>query len=257
MIWAVEKDGRAPRRPSVEELAEAVRRLERAERPPAGQRLSTGVAELDGLLPEGGLRAGALVEWLAPEEGSGAMTLALAAAREACRAGGTLVVVDPRREFYPLALPPDAFSAAEGAGGILVLRPSPARTVRRQGKDASEEIWAIDQSIRSPAVGAVVAWMAGGQGRVLRRLRLAAEKSGALGLFLRPASVRGEPSWADTRFLVEPLAARTDARRLRVRLLRCPGGPAGGSLELEYDELGWRFRRASAPPSPTRRQPAG
>src|SRR3990172_9969910 len=59
---------------------------------------SSGVAAIDHLLPDGGLRHGMLVEWLA-ESPSGAATLSLLAAREACQAGGMLVVVDRRQTF--------------------------------------------------------------------------------------------------------------------------------------------------------------
>src|SRR5262245_49348177 len=64
---------------------------------------SSGAAALDRLLPGGGLRHGMLVEWLAASSGSGAVTLSLLAAREACRQGGVLVVIDRERTFYPPA----------------------------------------------------------------------------------------------------------------------------------------------------------
>jgi len=38
-----------------------------------------------------------------------------------------------------------------------------------------------------------------------RRLQLAAEQGGGLGLLIRPEAVRHQPSWADVRLLVEPL----------------------------------------------------
>ena len=43
------------------------------------------------------------MEWLSEGTGSGAATLALIAAREACRAGGVLAVLDAERSFYPPA----------------------------------------------------------------------------------------------------------------------------------------------------------
>src|SRR5262245_52378136 len=64
---------------------------------------SSGVAAIDRLLPGGGLRHGMLVEWLAERSGCGAATLGLLAAREACRAGGMLVVLDRAQTFYPPA----------------------------------------------------------------------------------------------------------------------------------------------------------
>src|SRR5687768_11852380 len=78
----------------VASLRRDVARLE-AGRPPEDERaISTGSPVLDRLLPAGGLRPGTLVEYLTASTGSGAGTLALAAAREACREGQALVVLD-------------------------------------------------------------------------------------------------------------------------------------------------------------------
>ena len=71
---------------------------------------------------------------------------------------------------------------------------------------------------------AAVAWPERPDGRTLRRWQLAAEKSGALGLLIRPDSARNEPSWAEVRLLVEPLPVRllqSHRRRLKIHLLRC------------------------------------
>src|SRR3989442_1254578 len=84
------------------ELQAQVRRLEGARRP-NGETVSSGSPALDRLLPQHGLRRGTLTEWLA-DDGSGAVALALVAAREACLDGGILVVIDPRRQFYPPAI---------------------------------------------------------------------------------------------------------------------------------------------------------
>ncbi|HJQ80900.1 MAG TPA: hypothetical protein VJ828_13130, partial [Lacipirellulaceae bacterium] len=90
---------------------------------------SSGAAAIDRLLPGGGLRHGMLVEWLGGERSRGAeeqksskarqqnknysttplfhcssaVTLSLLAARETCREGGALVVIDRRQTFYPPA----------------------------------------------------------------------------------------------------------------------------------------------------------
>src|SRR4051794_4823061 len=64
-------------------------------RPPGDEQpISTGSPALDRLLPAGGVRRGTLVEYLTATAGSGAGILALSAAREACREGRALVVLD-------------------------------------------------------------------------------------------------------------------------------------------------------------------
>ena len=95
-----------------------------------------------------------------------------------------------------------------------------------------------DQALRCPAVAATVAWPERLDGRTFRRLQLAAEAGGGLGLLLRPSRARDEPSWAEIRLRVEPLpAAGPEAgRRLRVEVLRCRGQAEGQRVELEIDD---------------------
>ena len=119
-------------------LRREVARLE-AGRPPDDERpISTGSPALDRLLPADGLRRGTLIEYLAPAVGSGAGTLALAAAREACRDRRALVVLDRAASFYPPA------AAAWGIDlcSLLVLRPA----------NAADALWACDQALRCPGV---------------------------------------------------------------------------------------------------------
>jgi protein ImuA len=230
-------------------LIEALRQqIAHWERPRAPQEalVSSGAKALDQLLPGGGFHRGTLVEWLAAGEGCGAASLALVAAREACRDAGALVVLDRTGEFYP--------PAAAGLGiepqGLMIVRTA----------NEADHAWALDQALRCPAVGAVVAWPHPEGTRLatktFRRLQLAAEQGGSLGLLIRPEQVRHEPSWADVRLWVEAvvscqLSVVRDAdnrqlttdncqlttdnffRFLRVQLLRSRGGASGGSVEVE------------------------
>jgi hypothetical protein len=195
---------RAEQRSLVQALAERVREFQTARRRGNSRVVSTGYAALDRALAEscesrrdsptwGGFRHGTLVEWLAGGEGGGATTLALASAREACGASGTLVVIDRRRTFYPLA----AMASGVDLSRVILVRPANDR----------DETWAIDQSLRSGGAAAVLAWPEKLDDHLFRRLQLAAEAGGSLGLFVRPAAARQEPSWAEVRLLVEPMAS--------------------------------------------------
>jgi protein ImuA len=179
--------------------------------------ISTGVPALDQLLPWGGLRPGCLVEYF----GHGAGAVALAAARSACRQGRALLVVDRHRQFYP--------PAAAGWGIDL------SQTVILRPASAADELWAVDQALRSPGVGAVWVWCGSLTGHDFRRLQLAAESGGTLGLLLRAAQRRGQPTWADVQWLVEPQPS-PHGWRLRVTLVRCRGGNGGRSVLLELNE---------------------
>jgi hypothetical protein len=204
--------------------------------------LSSGCPALDRALPEKGFRRGTLVEWLSRGEGDGTATLAFCAAAAAFRAaaeafpigtatsrgGGVVVVLDRTGEFYPLA------AVAQGI--------DPSRLVVVHPGNKADHTWALDQALRCPAVAAVVAWPESLDGkldgRTFRRLQLAAEQGGGVGLLIRPESVRFQPSWADVRLLVESLPSTSPygwPRRMRIVLLRCRGGRGEQTVEVEID----------------------
>lgn len=200
--------------------------------------VTSGFRPLDALLPAGGVRRGSLIEWLAGgagAAGAGAMSLAGAVACRLARTGdepGTIVVVDRTGWFHPPAVLPWLGCGAEVAR-LVVARPA----------HDDDEIWAIDQALRCAGVAAVLAWprataSPGGclvAGRrcaaqswtiAMRRWQLAARSSGAVGLFVRPATARGEPSWAEARIAVAPSPGGTLLER-RLQLTRVGGAWAG------------------------------
>ena len=208
----------------VEVLRERIAQLEGSRRHPNDAPVSTGCQAIDGLLPGRGFRGGTLVEWLAAGEGSGGESLALLAAREACRKGGVLVVLDRRREFYP----PEAIRRGIEPDGLIVV----------QAASPADNLWALDQALRCPGVAAALAWPEPLDSKTFRRLQLAAEQGGGLGLLVRPEEVRHEPSWADVRLWVRPLPSGEpgSGRRLSVQLLRSRQGGGGGSVEVEFND---------------------
>lgn len=243
-------DEAAARAEIVAALAEQLRDLE-GERfaTGAGETISTGLAAIDRILPDGGLRRGTLVEWLGATaagaarrkcvaDASGAGTLALIAARSALQAGGALVVIDRARRFFP----PAAMAWGIPLERLIVVRPA----------SAADEAWAADQCLRSRSVAAVWLPLETAEEHTLRRWQLAAETSGALGLLVRSARARSEPSWAELRLGVQPLSKSTAdrSRRLCVELLRARSGTAGKMAEVdlparEAGSADWGGRGAS------------
>ena len=218
----------------VDELRRQVGRWE-ASIPHDETTFSSGTAGLDRLLPGGSLRYGMLAEWLSGLARSGAATLSLLAAREACRPGGVLVVIDRQQMFYP----PAAAAWGIDLNRLIIVRPRSAR----------DELWAAVQALHSPAVAALWAMIDRLDARAFRRLQLAAEAGRTLGLLLRPAYVRGQPSWADVRLEVSPLSVvrrplhwhhgprTTDhGRFVQVRVLRIRNGRAGNCTKLQIDD---------------------
>ena len=186
---------------------------------------STGVQILDRLLPAGGLSRGVMVEWLAMNAGGAASYLSLAVAAETLKTdshGGVLLVIDRDGVFYPpaataLGIPPER---------LFVVRPA---------HDA-DALWAIDQGLRCSAVTVVWSEVPKLDSRAARRLQLAAEQHNGLFFSVRPAAALDQPSWAEVRWQVQPLASTSGGRRMQVDLVRCRGGRPGASAVLEIDD---------------------
>jgi hypothetical protein len=230
MARSLSKSSRAERtrREELARLVELVQQAEGSLRAGAGEHFSTGCGALDGLLPGGGLARGSLVEWVADAPGGGAGLFAVVAAREAQRDGGAVVVVDRDQGFYP----PAAAAWGIDLASMIVVHP----------RNEADERWAIDQALRCSHVAAVVAWPRRLEGRTFRRWQLAAESSGAVGLFVRPAAARREPSWAQVRWAVTPRPTAPSAEassgwQLGVRLLRVRGGPVARDAAGERVEV--------------------
>ncbi|HMP02441.1 MAG TPA: hypothetical protein PKC45_08075 [Gemmatales bacterium] len=207
----------------VADLSERLRRLETGGRPHWPRSLPLGVPGLEALLPEGRLPAGVLVELLAAEPGCGVWTLALALARAACTEGRGLLLVDPEGSFYP---------PAAWAWGIDL-----KRTVLVRPGSASAALTALAQALRCSALGLAVGWFDRIGSTDFRRLQLAAEASGTVGLLLRPAAARSAPSFAAVRLALAPLPSPgLGRRRVALEALHPWRERAGVGLVLEIDD---------------------
>jgi protein ImuA len=204
------------------DLQDRIRQLE-DRTPTTGRReIDLGIAAIEGWLPNGKLASGSLVELFPLADGAGALTLALFMARQACSERKVFVVVDHQDRFYP----PAAAHRGIDLDRLIVVRPRTSQDARL----------ALDQSLRASAVGSVLCWQERLATSAFRRLQLAAEIGGGLGLLLRPSTAQRAPSFAALRMLVAPIASHDAVRRIRLDLLRCRGGQAGQSTILELDD---------------------
>jgi len=220
---------------ALRQLCRGAVRVVPSDKPP---RLSTGIPALDGLLPDGGLEPGSLVEWLAAVDGSGAASLALQGVRPALEQHSVWAVVDPTGEFHS--------PAVHGWGvpleSLLLLRPT----------TVAETAWTVEQCLRCPAVGVTWVQIEVLPDRVLQRWKIAAETGGGLGVLFRPARTQRQTSWADVRWLVRPRPeSGTTGRRVHVELLTCRGTFAGGSVELDVNDATGDVCLVSAVADPT------
>ena len=178
---------------------------------------STGRSALDARLPGGGWPAASLVEVLIDDTGLGEVQLFLPALVQCQRrAGGEipwLVWIAPPHEPYAPALAQQGIQLSR----LLVVRPA----------TAMEALWAAEQALSSGVVAAVLLWLKGTDDRWLRRLKLAAEAGGSLGVLFRPERHRFESSPAGLRLLM----TRGEGG-VRLELLKGQGGRSG-SVDLD------------------------
>jgi protein ImuA len=198
-----------------------------------GEMLSTGSEAINRLLPRGGLRPNAITEWVAEADGCGAAALAMITAAthlNSSRGRGPLVVVSGQDNFYP----PAAVSLGISANRIIWVQPT----------RHADLVWAIDQALRCEAVAAVWAHVGANlDDRDARRFQLAAETGHTPGLFIRVATTRGRPSFADVRFHVgnlEKIPRFADShslgRVMNVTLDRCRGAHGGSNAWVQIDD---------------------
>lgn len=152
----------------------------------------TGRSSLDARLPGGGWPAASLVEVLLDAAGLGEIQLFLPALVESQRRTDGevpwLVWIAPPHEPFAPALAQQGIEL----GRLLVVRPA----------TATEALWAAEQALSSGVCAAVLLWLKGTDDRWLRRLKLAAEAGGALGVLFRPERHRFESSPATLRLLL-------------------------------------------------------
>ena len=175
-------------------LADArVWKLKDASAAPARPVWSTGRSSLDARLPGGGWPTASLIEVLLDESGLGEVQLFLPALVACQHRTGTedspwIVWIAPPHEPYAPALAQQGIEL----GRLIVVRPN----------SATEALWAAEQALSSGVCAAVLLWLKGTDDRWLRRLKLAAEAGGALGVLFRPGRHRFESSPASLRLLM-------------------------------------------------------
>jgi cell division inhibitor SulA/protein ImuA len=193
-------------------LADArVWRLKAASAAPARPVWSTGCSSLDARLPGGGWPTASLIEVLLDDTGLGEVQLFLPALVESQRTSGDvpwLVWIAPPHEPYAPALAQQGIELTR----LLVVRPT----------TATEALWAAEQALGSGVCAAVLLWLKGTDDRWLRRLKLAAEAGGALGVLFRPERHRFESSPASLRLLMTQGEHET-----HLDLLKVQGGRPG------------------------------
>jgi protein ImuA len=195
-------------------LAERIHEIELSQRPSGRSEIALEIPGFDRL------SAGSLVELLSSAPGVGTSSLGLLMAKAVAGEQKAIVVVDPSKRFYP----PAAASLGLDLPRAVVVRPKTLRDV----------FAACNLSLRCAAVGAVIAWCEP-QTLECRRLQVAAEAGGSVGVLLRKSAALRTPSFAALRLLITPLVSPGALPLIRVEVMRRRGGKAGKCLILEID----------------------
>ena len=190
----------------------------------------------------GGLSRAAVHEVLAAEPGAATGFCALVLARA-------------RGAVLWIAAEPDAWPPGLARFGL-----SPADLVLVQAPRPADGLWAMEEGLRCSAVAGALLVLRDLDLTAARRLQLAAEAGGAIGLLLRPDTEEAGASAVLTRWKVGALAGTGGGAthdlgdpRWRLDLLRCRGGrPGSWSVvwrgEAERLELDGEGAEAARPP---------
>ena len=215
---------------SLKELKAYIHRIERAGGDSGAAALPLGLGPVDDVLPEGGLPLGALHDIrgdAGPLMGFVAFLLGRVAAR-----GRPVLWMDPADDLYLPGLQPYGLNS-----GNLVI----ARAIA--GDRAL--LWALNEAVATPALGAVAAPLSTPDFTALRRLSLAAREQGVTLLLMRQTGMMGA-SPALTRWHVAAAPSRQGGlpgmgeTAWRLTLEKCRNGPEGLAFTLIHGADGWR-----------------
>jgi protein ImuA len=225
-LWSKPVQSRSP----IETLRARIKQIEGETRRTSSV-IPFGIAEVDSRLPGRGLALGALHE--VAGAGNGAIdgaAAALFAAGIAARLKGKVLWCITR---------PDLFAPALAQAGL-----SPDRVIYLEAGDDKTVLGCFEEGLRHGGLGAIVAEVTKLSMTASRRLQLAAESSGAMGIALRrwrrqtEVADFGQPTAAMSRWRVSVLPSAplpvpgVGRARWLVELIRCRAGESA-DFELE------------------------
>lgn len=187
----------------------------------------SGFRALDEELPGGGWPQRCLTELLLTQTGIGEIRFL---------AGTLAALTAADREVVLLAPPHVPDPTGWEQLGIDMRRVLVVRTPR-----PADRLWAIEQSLKSSAFGALVAWLPEekmlARHDVLRRLQSLASSANGLTFLMRPAIAEDRPSPATLRLALAVGRPQGDRRTLSVRLLKRRGPVLARPLTLVLPEI--------------------
>lgn len=150
----------------------------------------TGYQVLDNQLGGLGWPKGALSECLLDHHGIGELHLALPLMRNLARQGKTIFWLNPPHMPYAPALA----SAGVPTDQLVLI----------QAKDSADFLWTLENCLRSPVTGLVMAWPGQLASRDIRRLQLASEAGNNVCILFRKRQQADQSSPAALRMELAP-----------------------------------------------------
>jgi protein ImuA len=219
-------------------------------------------APLDAELPGGGWPHGMLTELLLPHAGLGELRLLAPALARIAGSGRSVMLFDPPAGLSGWALaqlgvateqllviygrngPRGAAYGRDGPRGAAYGRDGPRGAANlRRALPAADLLWALEQSLKSGHVGAVLAWLPQRlRADALRRLQLAAQGHDGPVFLLREIEARLKPSAAPLRLALGCAGIDT----LVLRVFKRRGPPLAAPLQLALPPVLTERARARA-----------
>jgi protein ImuA len=189
--------------------------------------IASGFRMLDEQLPDGGWPSRCLTELLLPQAGVGEIRFLAATLSSLTQAGREVVLLGP-----PHIPDPTGWEQL----GIDMRRVLIVRTPR-----PADRLWALEQSLKSSAFGALIAWLPEektlARNDALRRLQLAAASADGLTFLMRPSAAQYHASPAPLRLTLAVGKPEGSRRTLSVRLLKRRGPVLAKPLTLLLPEI--------------------
>ena len=182
--------------------------------------LPSGFARLDAELPGGGWPPGTLTELITRDPGVGELRLLIPLMRQLTRSRRVVILLAPPHLPYAPALSDFGIDL----DWLLMV----------QAPQAVDRLWAIEQTLRSAAFGALLAWLPSDRTRPehLRRMQLAATHTRGPSFLLRGLPAQFESSPAPLRLLLQA----QPQQRLAVTLLKRRGPVLAQPLILDLPQ---------------------
>ena len=176
--------------------------------------IPSGFQALDKELPGEGWPTHSLIELLLSAPGIGEMRLLSHSLSHLTRKGHQIIVLISGEDEGRIPYPDGWAQLGVDTRQLIVIR---------TGRLA-DHLWAIEQSLRSAAFGALLTWVPPqAHSKALRRLQLAAAGARGLSFVFRPAHARQESTSAALRLLLSRANGQDQQRVLSIHLLKRRG----------------------------------